>query len=119
MTETSASLGRLLPADRYHAGVRLAALVVWLAAIVVAQPLAWLAEKQLLIHWPSGRAVELEPGQLTWRDRAQTVRLDLRQKVNYWRWHFSVRRRHGGRIPSNYHCVAMRLVQGDAVISLY
>jgi hypothetical protein len=150
MTETSASLGRLLRADRYHAGVRLAALVVWIAAIavayvvlglavaaflgpasgvgllllvvaaiIVAQPLAWLAEQQLLMHWPSGRAAELEAGQLTWRDRGQVTRLDLRQKVNYWRWHFSIGRRHGGRIPSNYHCVAIRLVQGDAVISLY
>ena len=149
-TETTASLGRLLRADRYHAGVRLAALAVWfaaivvayvvlglviaavlgpasgvgallivVAAIVVAQPLAWLAEKQLLLRWPSGRAAELEPGRLTWRDRGQIARLDLRQKVNYWRWHFSVRRRHGGRIPSNYHCFAIRLVQGDAVISLY
>jgi hypothetical protein len=140
----------VLPADRYHAGVRVAALVLWfvaiavayvvlglavaavlrpasgvgmllivVAAIVVAQPVAWLAEKQLLIHWPSGRAAELEPGRLTWRDRGQIARLDLRQKVNYWRWHFSVRRRHAGRIPSNYHCFAIRLVQGDAVISLY
>jgi hypothetical protein len=150
MTESSASLGRLLRADRYHAGVRVAALVVWflaiavayvvvglivrvvlgpasgvgvllivVAAIVMAQPLAWLAEKQLLVHWPSGRAAELESGQLTWRDRGQVTRLDLRQKVNYWRWRFAVRRRHGGRVPSNYHCFAIRLVQGDAVVSLY
>ena len=150
MTESSASLGRLLPADRYHAGVRVTALVVWflaivvayvvvglivrvvlgpasgvgvliivVVAIVVAQPLAWLAEKQLLARWPSGRAAELDPGQLTWRDRGQISRLDLRQKVNYWRWRFSVRRRHGGRVPSNYHCFAIRLVQGDDVVSLY
>ena len=79
MTDSSAAMGRLLPADRFHAGVRVATLVLWLAAIVaayvvlglianqifgplpglgvlllflaavvVAQPMAWLGERQLL-----------------------------------------------------------------------
>src|SRR5947209_12537001 len=134
-----AGLDQLLPADRYHGGVRLATLFVWLfsivasyvilgaianllfgslagtglgilvllvAAVIVAQPLAWLGERQLLAHWPSGRAIELEPRAVVWRDHAQTARLDLTQKVNYWRWRFAVRRRRSGRVPSNHHCFA-------------
>lgn len=142
-------MGRLLPADRYHTGVRLATLGLWLAAVVasyavlsllanpifglqtglgdllllvaavvVAQPLAWLGERQLLAHWPSGRAAQLEPGALVWRDRPATYRLDLSQKVNFWRWRFAVRRR-SGRVPGNHHCFAIRLVQGDTLVTLY
>src|SRR5712692_5293506 len=134
VTDSSAAMGRLLPADRFHAGVRVATLVLWLAAIVaayvvlglianqifgslpglgvlllflaavvVAQPMAWLGERQLLARWPSGRAVQLEPGALVWRDRPATCRLDLSQKVNYWRWRFAVRRRRSGRVPGNHH----------------
>jgi hypothetical protein len=150
VTESPAALGRLLPADRFHAGVRLATLALWLvaivvaylvlgfvaaqifgplsglgtlllvvAAVVVAQPLAWLGERQLLARWPSGRAVQLEPGALVWRDHGPTSRLDLGQKVNYWRWRFPIKRQRSGRVPSNHHCFAIRLVQGDSVVTLY
>ncbi len=150
MTETSPARGRLLPADRFHTGVRVATLIFWLLAMVVAyvvlafivhqifgslsgllvllvavvaviaaQPLAWLAERQLLARWPSGRAAELEPDAVIWRDRGPTSRLDLNQKLNYWRWRFAVKRRRSGRVPGNYHCFAIRLVQGDTVVSLY
>lgn len=143
-------MNRRLPADRFHTGVRLATLLLWvlaivvtyvvlgfiaapivsqlsglgvlvvaIAAIIVAQPLAWLAERQLLAHWPSGRSVELEPGGLVWRDRGTTCRVDFAQKVNFWRWRFSVKRRRSGRVPGNYHCFAIRLLQGDSVVSLY
>ena len=150
MTDSSQTLGRLLPADRFHTGVRVAILGVWVVAIVLvylvvgfavshlfgplsglsvlvvlvvaivaAQPLAWLSERQLLARWPSGRAVQLEPGALVWRDRGPANRLDLGQKVKYWRWRFSVGRRRGGRVPSNHHCLGIRLVQSDTVVTLY
>ncbi len=150
MTDTPLSLARPLPADRFHTGVRLAALVLWLlaiavvyvllavviglvfgpvsgvgvvivviAAIILAQPLAWLAEKQLIARWPSGRAVVLEPGAITWRDRGKSQRLDMGPRLNFWRWRFMVRRRRGGRVPSGHHCFAIRMVQADTVISLY
>jgi hypothetical protein len=150
VTDSSAALGRRLPADRFHAGVRVATLVLWAAAIViayvvlgfianqifgplsslgvlllflvavvVAQPLAWLGERQLLARWPSGRAVQLEPGAVVWRDRLASFRLDLNQKVNFWRWRFAVRRRRGGRVPGNHHCFAIRLVQGESLVTLY
>lgn len=150
MTDSAAAPGRLLPADRFHGGVRVATLALWLGsivvayvvlgliatpfigqlgglgvillllvAIVVAQPIAWLGEKQLLAHWPSGRAVQLEPGALVWRDRGPQTRLDLGQKVNYWRWRFYVGKRRKGRVPGNYHCFAVRLVQDDTVVTLY
>jgi hypothetical protein len=150
MTDSTPALGRLLPADRFHAGVRVATLVAWvlstviafgllsvvatalfgllsglgvllvvLGAVLVAQPLAWLAEKTLLQRWPSGRAAQLEPGALVWREPNRSVRLDLGQKVNYWRWRFPVKRQRSGRVPGNFHCCAVRLVQGDEVVTLY
>ena len=150
MTDSVAAPARLLHADRYHAGVRVATLAVWLvsivlayvvlglivtplfgpieglgvlllllAAVVAAQPLAWLAEKQILAHWHSGRSAQLEPGALIWHDRGPAIRLDLSQKVNYWRWRFNVGKQRKGRVPGNHHCFAIRLLQGDTVISLY
>src|SRR5262249_39368842 len=97
----------------------LGVLLLLLAAVVAAQPLAWLGEKQLLAHWPSGRAAQLEPGIMIWRDRGADIRLDLSQKVNYWRWRFNVGKRRRGRVPGNYHCLAVRLLQGDTVVTLY
>ena len=98
-------------------GVGVFVLVV--AAIFLAQPLAHWGERKLVALWPSGRAVQLESGALTWRDKSQSARLDLRGKVNYWRWRFQVRRRRGGRVPSGHHCFAIRLLQGDTAVSLY
>ena len=150
MTDTPLSLGRPLPADRFHAGVRLAALLAWLlaiavvylvlnvltslvigpvsgvgvviillVAIILAQPLAWLAEKQLIARWPSGRAGVLEPGEITWHDQGKTERMEMGPRLNFWRWRFVVKRRRGGRVPTGHHCFAIRMVQGDTVVSLY
>ncbi|MGH2521117.1 MAG: hypothetical protein ACRDH2_01325 [Anaerolineales bacterium] len=142
----------LLPADRFHPGVRLGALLVWFAAfglvyflsreililflgqvsgigvlillglaLFVSQPLARWGEHQLVKLWPSGRAVELEPGRLTLREKSGLVHLDVSPaiKVNYWRWRFEVRGRRGGHVPNGHHCFAIRLVQGEKVIGLY
>jgi hypothetical protein len=154
MSEPAAGPGPVkpLPADRYHSGVRLATLGLWIVAVVVvyvvlrlvaqavagqvaglgtllllvlavalAQPLAWLAERQLVARWPSGRAVVLEPGQVIWRDKGQTATFELRlgERWNYWRWRFVVRRRRGGRVPSGHHCCALRLIQAEQVASWY
>src|SRR5690242_9542875 len=125
-TTTTPALGRTLPADRFHTGVRVVSMVLWFVsiilvyvllqllaaavgvstagvgvlivivlAVVVAQPLAFLAERQLMRRWPSGRAMELEPSALVWRDKGQTIRLNLRETVNYWRWRFVIKRRRG------------------------
>ncbi|MCC7361374.1 MAG: hypothetical protein IT317_17945 [Anaerolineales bacterium] len=99
--------------------VGIGVLLLIVVAVVVAQPLAYLAEKQLMRRWPSGRAMLLEPGLLVWREPGSEVRLDLRQTVNFWRWRFAIKRRRGGRIPAGHHLFALRLVQGDTVVSLY
>lgn len=89
-------------------------------AVIVAQPLAYWGERQLMRRWPSGRAMQLEAGALVWREPgAGAVRLDLRQAVNFWRWRFVIKRRRGGRVPSGHHCLALRLVQGDSVVTVY
>jgi hypothetical protein len=101
------------------AGVGTLLLVV--LAVALAQPLAWLAERQLMARWSSGRAVALAPRQVTWRDKGEAATFDLGagQRWNYWRWRFVVRRRRGGRVPTGHYCVALRLVQGDKVASWY
>ncbi len=145
------SLGRELPTDRYHTGVRVATLVLWLAAVVAlyligqrlwtlllgpvaglaegfvlagaaviaAQPLMLWAEKQLIARWRSGRAVQLGAGGLVMREKDGEARLDLGQKVNYWRWRFEIRRPRGGRVPNGHFCFGLRLVQADTSVSLY
>ena len=99
--------------------VGIGTLVLIVLAVVAAQPLAYLAERQLMRRWPSGRAMALEPGALVWRERDSAVRLDLRETVNFWRWRFAIKRRRGGRIPAGHHLFALRLVQGDNVVSVY
>lgn len=150
MTNSAPSFGRTLPADRFHTGVRVGAMVLWFGTIIVvyfvlqvivqavigpvegigvlllialavvaAQPLAYVAEKQLMQRWPSGRAMQLESGALVWREPSGSTRIDLRQTVNFWRWRFVIKRRRGGRVPGGHHCFALRLVQGDHVVSVY
>jgi hypothetical protein len=71
-------------------------LVLVVGAIVLAQPVARWGEKQLVARWTSGRSVRLESGAITLREKSGALRIDLRQKVNYWRWWFVIRGRRGG-----------------------
>lgn len=146
----SSATAQELRADRYHLGVRLAALGAWLAAIVIvyaagwwllrlilgeavgvavvllfvvalflSQPLARWGEYQLIRFWPSGRAVQLEPEAIVLKEKSSTARINLAQKVNFWRWRFEIRNRRGGHVPNGHHCLAIRLVQSDTTFSLY
>lgn len=149
-TPTDSIAGQVLPVDRYHTGVRLAALGLWFAAVgglyaagrwlygllageisgasllilvvgafLLAQPLARFGEQQLLKLWPSGRSLHLGSGAVTLRERSRAARIDLGQKVNYWRWRFEIRGRRGGRVPNGHFCVAVRLAQPQAAFSVY
>jgi hypothetical protein len=95
------------------------ALLVLIVAAVLAQPLAYFAERQVIARWPSGRAARLAPGRLAWQDKDQSAELQLNQTINYWRWRFEVKGRRAGRIPAGHVCCAIRLVQGDNVVTLY
>lgn len=97
----------------------LGSLLVIVLAVVLAQPLALLAERLLVARWPSGRALRLEPNALVWRDRTQPLTLELGQTLNYWRWRFVIKRRRGGRVPTGHHLFALRLVQGEGELNLY
>ena len=143
-------MGAELKADRYHAGARVASLLLWIAALIVAflalrvvanaifgpvtglgtllliaaalalaQPIAWLGEKQIVARWPSGRAARLLPGALEWRDQGTTTRLDLGSRVNFWRWSFVVANRRAGRVPNGHYCLALRLIEADTAVSFY
>jgi hypothetical protein len=94
-------------------------LVLVVGAIVLAQPVARWGEKQLVARWTSGRAVHLEAGVVTLREKSGATRIDLSQKVNYWRWRFRIRGRRGGRVPNGHFCVAVRLTQNDTVFNVY
>ena len=132
-----------LPADRFHVGVRLAALVWWLvatAAIFLAGAwlfssllggaswvwLPWLivtlmasqlwgrwGEQQLMHRWPSGRSVELNASRLTLQEKPGALKFDLSHKVNFWRWRFLIKDRRGARVPKGHYCCAIRLMQAD------
>jgi hypothetical protein len=166
---------RNLPADRYHIGVRLGSIGLWvvilvalyavvayvlrlvlgetfggiylillegrhvrqrhevlgetfggiylipiIVALFLSQPVSRWAEGLLMQRWPSGRAVRLEDGALTLVEKSGPVRFDLSSgKANFWRWHFVVKNRRSGRVSNGDQVCALRLVQGEAVVSLY
>ncbi len=94
-------------------------LVLVVGAIVLGQPVARWGEKQLIARWTSGRAVHLGAEAVTLREKSGTLRIDLRQRVSYWRWWFVIRGRRGGRVSNGQHCVAVRLTQNDTAFSVY
>jgi hypothetical protein len=94
-------------------------LVLVLGAILLTQVIGRWGEKQMLERWPSGRTVHLESGSVTLNEKSSVTRIDLRQKMNYWRWRFVIRGRRGGRVSNGHACVAVRLVQGDTAFSVY
>jgi hypothetical protein len=142
---------RHLPADRFHSGVRFAALGLWLVivlllygagyavlqnllgvdaagtwlflligALLLSQPLARVAERQLVRLWPSGRAVSLESGALVMREKPGPIQFDFKGgAINYWRWYFRVSNRRAGRVSNGDLVCGLRLVQGEREASLY
>lgn len=96
---------------------------VWLPWLIVVLLLSqfigrW-GEKQLLQRWPSGRKLELAPGQLTFTDKGQTHTLNFAHIINYWRWQFVVRNRRAGRVANGSVCCALRLMQDEADFCVY
>lgn len=148
-TATAVAGSTQLFADRFHTGIRFAALgllvlvafgvyslalrvisvftpvggigyiVLGVLAVIASYPFLALVERYLLRFWPSGRSAQLAPAELLWQEKAQTLRFDLRKTMNFWRWRFEIKRRRSGRIPAGHHCFALRLVQDEAVVSLY
>lgn len=136
--------------DRFHTGVRVAALVLWLATIgvlflvgrwigtllfgtvtgfgvlvlavlafVAAQPVSFLAERQLVKVWPSGRTVTIDGAAITLRQKSGSVRVDLVRPASFRRWRFEVRTQRGGHVPNGHHCLALRLAQDEQAMTLY
>lgn len=92
----------------------------WLiASLLLSQFLGRWGERQLMQRWPSGRVLELVGPALTLHERAGAHHIDLSKQVSYRRWQFIIRDRRGGRIPAGHLCCAIRLMQDDAVMSLY
>jgi hypothetical protein len=97
----------------------LGVILLLIAAVLLAQPVAWLGEREITTRWRSGRAARLLPRTLEWQDKGTTEHIDLDDPVNFWRWRFVVGNRRGGRVPNGHRCLAIRLVQGETVVSLY
>lgn len=95
-------------------------LPVLLGAVLLSQPLARAAERQLVRVWPSGRAVSLDAGTLIMREKSNSHPFDLNGgAVNYWRWYFKVTNRRSGRVSNGDLVCALRLVQGEREANLY
>lgn len=94
-------------------------LVLMAAAFVAAQPVAYLAERQLIKFWPSGRAVQLDGRLLRLHQPGADKLIRLDQPLAFRRWRFEVRTRRGGHVPKGHHCLALRLAQDDQVVALY
>lgn len=91
-----------------------------LGALLLSQPLARVAEQQLMRIWPSGRAVSLDAGTLIMREKSGLQPFDLNGgAVNYWRWYFKVVNRRSGRVSNGDLVCALRLVQGEREANLY
>lgn len=91
-----------------------------LGALLISQPLARIAERQLIRIWPSGRWVGLDTGTFSLREKSETVHFDLNGgTVNYWRWYFKVSNRRTGRVSNGDLVCALRLVQGEREANLY
>jgi hypothetical protein len=91
-----------------------------LGALLLSQPLARAAERQLVRIWPSGRAIALDSGTLILREKSAAYQFDLNGgAVNYWRWYFKVTNRRSGRVSNGDLVCALRLVQGEREANLY
>lgn len=91
-----------------------------LGALLLSQPLARAAERQLMRLWPSGRAVSLDRDALTLHEKSGAQAFELTGRaVNYWRWYFKVINRRSGRVSNGDLVCALRLVQGEQEATLY
>jgi hypothetical protein len=96
-------------------GVNILAMVVSFAATAL---LTQQVEKLLKTRWPSGRAVRVEPNQISIVKRNQVQHeIDPAQRVNVLLWRFKIARR--SRVPKGWYMVACALEQEDHYIPVY
>lgn len=94
-------------------------LIVLPASVIAALAVAWLGERVVKRLWPSRRHLQVETSGLTLRNRGETeAALNWDQRVNVVSWRFVVPPRRG-RVPKGWYCMACRLTQDDAAITLY
>jgi hypothetical protein len=96
-------------------GVNILAMVISFAVTAL---LTQQIEKLLKTRWPSGRAVEVEPGHIRIVKRNQVQHeIDPGQRVNVLLWRFKIARR--SRVPKGWYMVACALEQEDHYVPVY
>jgi len=82
--------------------------------------IAWWAERQLRRRWLSGRWVELSAGGLRFRTGQALGEITYTRPLEVTRWRFKLGDR-GRQVlrSTNWECFALRLVQDQAVLTVY
>jgi hypothetical protein len=91
----------------------------WIVALALGIGLASGAERLLQRIWPSGRSLHVDQRGITLRQsQADDVVIEWGRPINVLAWRFTVR---GGRVlvPRGWNCLACRLTQGEAAMTLY
>jgi hypothetical protein len=92
-----------------------------IVALVLGIGLASGAERLLQRIWPSGRSLHVDQHKIMLRQRqrqAAAVVVEWDEPIQALAWHFKVGTRRA-LVPRGWHCLACRLAQGDAAITLY
>jgi hypothetical protein len=90
-----------------------------IVALALGIGLASGAERLLQRVWPSGRSLHVDQHKIMLRQRqAADVVVEWDEPIQALAWHFKVGTRRA-LVPRGWHCLACRLAQGDAAITLY
>jgi len=82
--------------------------------------IAWLGERLLRRWWPSGRWVEVSHSGLRFQSDQAVAEINLGRPLEVTRWRFKLGDRSRQVLrPAGWECFAVRLVQDQAVLSLY
>jgi hypothetical protein len=91
----------------------------WIAAFLLGVGIANGAERLLKRVWPSGRSLHVDQRQIALRQRHDdVVVVEWDEPIEALAWRFKVGRSRA-LVPRGWHCLACRLAQGDAAITLY
>ncbi len=87
-------------------------------AIVAAISVAFIGDRLLKKHWPSGRAILVDGRYLVLQERKEPDRVvQWANRANLLTWRFAVSRR--SRVPRGHLCLAWQITQDETQITVY